>query len=200
MIIATAAAPACWPKIARATREQLPRTVTTSLPVTPAAVYSAGSQPSETPPEPVPLISGSTITGSEVPLAAVMPLASSAVMPPVGVSASASPGYEACESIAATLIAFSPVLGLPATYGTVPEFPLEATTTMPAFTAFSDASASASSSVPKSAPSDMLITCMSCATAQSIASTTNLVPPVQPNTRTAYRSASGATPGPMLSD
>src|SRR5687767_12267434 len=35
LIIATAAAPACSPKIARATRAHVPRNVTTSLPTTP---------------------------------------------------------------------------------------------------------------------------------------------------------------------
>src|SRR5581483_3353759 len=50
LIMTTAAAPACWPKIARATRAQLPRCVTTSLPVTPAAMYSFGSQPRLTDP------------------------------------------------------------------------------------------------------------------------------------------------------
>ena len=45
LIITTAAAPACWPKIARATRAQTPRCTTTILPATPAATYSAGSQP-----------------------------------------------------------------------------------------------------------------------------------------------------------
>ena len=44
----------------------------------------------------------------------------------------------------------------------------------------------------------MLITFMPLATAQSIASDTTLVDPAQPNTRTAYKSALGATPGPIL--
>ena len=85
-------------------------------------------------------------------------------------------------------------------YAPRPAFPAEATTTIPALTAFSEASASAESSVPKSEPSDMLITCMPCCTAQSMPSTTTSVvaEPLQPNTRTSYRSASGATPGPMV--
>ena len=41
------------------------------------------------------------------------------------------------------------------------------------------------------------ITSMSFSTAHSIASTVTSVEPVQPNTRTLYRSASGATPGPI---
>src|SRR5215218_6016850 len=43
LIMTTATAPAFWPKIARATRAHVPRTVTTILPVAPA--YSAGLQP-----------------------------------------------------------------------------------------------------------------------------------------------------------
>ena len=78
-----------------------------------------------------------------------------------------------------------------------PLFPAATTTTIPASTAFSDASASAEPSVPNGAPSDMLTTCMSFSTAQSSASTMTLVDPEQPNTRIAYKSASGATPGPM---
>src|SRR5579862_3599977 len=170
--------------MARATRAQVPRAVTTSLPVTPAAVYSVGSHPSDTPLMPVPLVSGSTTTGSVVPSAAAMPSESSTVMLPLGVSASASAGKEVCESMAATLIALSPLPGSLTTYGILPALPAAATTTTPASTAFSEASASASVAVPKSAPSDMLMTCMLCSTAQSMASTTTLVEPEQPKTRT----------------
>src|SRR6187397_1279166 len=49
LIMATAAAPACWPKIARATRAQVPRSVTASWPppgTMPALVYAATEQPS----------------------------------------------------------------------------------------------------------------------------------------------------------
>ena len=42
----------------------------------------------------------------------------------------------------------------------------------------------------------MLITSISLATAQSMASTVTSVEPSQPNTFSAYRSTSGATPGP----
>ena len=45
LIITTAAAPAFWPKTARATRAQVPRCTTAILPATPAATYSFGSQP-----------------------------------------------------------------------------------------------------------------------------------------------------------
>ena len=46
----------------------------------------------------------------------------------------------------------------------------------------------------------MLMTCMSWATAQSMALTTTWVGPVQPKTRSVYRSALGATPGPMVKE
>src|SRR5258706_131479 len=120
--LSTGAAPACWPKIARATRAQVPRTVTTSLPVTPAATYSAGSQPSEIPPDPVPCVSGSTTTCKDEPSLAAIPLASIALMLPLGESARASPGNDACESTAATLIALSPAPGDDVMYGAEPAF------------------------------------------------------------------------------
>src|SRR5262245_60820203 len=66
----------------------------------------------------------------------------------------------------------------------------------PSFAALLEATASGESGVPNGEPSDMLMTSMSLATAHSIASTTTSVEPAQPNTRTAYRSAFGATPGP----
>ena len=46
----------------------------------------------------------------------------------------------------------------------------------------------------------MLMTSMSLSTAHSIASTTTSVEPSQPNTRTAYKSALGATPGPTVQE
>src|SRR6185295_3928827 len=78
-----------------------------------------------------------------------------------------------------------------------PALPAAETTTSPALDASSAALASALSAGEKSAPSDMLITSMSLSMAHSMASVTTLVEPSQPNTRTAYRSAFGATPGPM---
>src|SRR5882672_6462983 len=192
LTINTAAAPAFWPNTARATRAQVPRAVTTSFPVTPAAVYSAGLQPSEIAP-PV----RSTTIGRVVPSVNVAPLALMAFTVLVADSFRAAPGNEAVESTAATLIAFSPEAGDPVMYGFGPLFPAEATTTTPASTALVDASALASSTRPKDEPRDMFTTCMWFLTAQSSASTTTFVDPVQPKTRTAYRSASGATPGPM---
>jgi len=50
---------------------------------------------------------------------------------------------------------------------------------------------------PKFEPSDMLITSIPLTTAQSMASVTTLVFPLHPKTRTEYRSALGATPGPI---
>ena len=53
---------------------------------------------------------------------------------------------------------------------------------------------------PNGDPSDMLITSMWCFTAQSIASSTTSVVPVQPKMRSAYRVAPGAVPGPTSQD
>src|SRR5436190_21321179 len=73
LIITTAAAPACWPKMARATRAQTPRCTTAILPATPAATYSAGSQPSEMAPAGVlSTLIGSAPLGSDgAPLALI---------------------------------------------------------------------------------------------------------------------------------
>src|SRR5882762_11998957 len=99
-------------------------------------------------------------------------------------------------SLAATEIAPSAVAGEPVIYGLPPLLPAEATTITPALAALLAAIASAESFVPNGEPSDMLTTSMSLSTAHSRASTTTSVEPSQPNTRTAYRSAFGATPGP----
>ena len=85
--------------------------------------------------------------------------------------------------------------GEPAMYGFGPVLPAEATTTTPAAWAFWAAIESESPALPKVEPRDMLITSSLCATAQSMASVTTSVEPSQPNTRIAYRSAFGATPG-----
>src|SRR6266849_220840 len=109
LITSTAAAPACCPNTARATRAQVPRTVTTSLPVTPAAVYSALLQPKEI----VPLGFRRTTICRLLLLAGAMPFASIAVtFVPVD-SARLTPGNVAVESTAATLIALSPDAGEP---------------------------------------------------------------------------------------
>src|SRR5438552_1898291 len=71
---------------------------------------------------------------------------------------------------------------------------------VPAFSRLVDASASDEFSLPNGEPSDMLTTFTWSASARSKASTTTLVEPVQPKTRYAYRSALGATPGPILND
>ena len=68
---------------------------------------------------------------------------------------------------------------------------------IPAADALLIASLSELSAAPHSEPSDMLMTSMLFATAQSMASLTTLVDPAQPNTRTAYSWAIGATPGPI---
>ena len=64
-----------------------------------------------------------------------------------------------------------------------PLLPAEATTIIPAFATFVDASADASSAVPKTDPSDMLMTSMPSLNAMSIASTVRFVEPLQPKTR-----------------
>src|SRR6188508_457372 len=83
-------------------------------------------------------------------------------------------------------------------YGLGPSLPEAATTMTPSFTALLAATASGESAVPKVEPRDMLITSMSCSTDHSIASITTSEEPSQPKTRTAYRSAFGATPGPTV--
>src|SRR5664279_1984245 len=99
-------------------------------------------------------------------------------------------GRPASASVAATEIAPGNTAGALVMYGVGPALPEAATTTIPAATALATAVASARlppsalPTLPKSDPSDMLITFMPCATAQSIASATTLVEPAQPNTRT----------------
>ncbi len=88
--------------------------------------------------------------------------------------------------------------GEPTMYWFGPSLPAEITTTTPALAALVAASASGESLVPKGDPSDMLMTSRSLSTAHSIASITTSVEPLQPNTRIAYRSAFGATPGPTV--
>ena len=171
--ITTAAAPACWPKTALATRAHVPRCVTTILPATPAAVYSARSQPSEMPPEAL----RSTLTGKAPPGSAA-PLALMACVVPMR-----APWNIGVGSTAATEIAPSALAGEPVMYALAPLLPAEATTMMPALAALVEACADGSSAVPKGAPSDILITSMSWSTAQSIASTVTSVDPSQPNTR-----------------
>src|SRR5215472_7684089 len=92
-----------------------------------------------------------------------------------------TPGTFDSGSFAATEMAPSAVDGDPTRYWLGPALPAEATTMMPALAAFVAASASGVSLVPKSEPSDMLITSMSWSTAHSIASTTTSVGPAQPN-------------------
>jgi hypothetical protein len=67
-------------------------------------------------------------------------------------------------------------------YALVPALPLAATTTTPAREAFSAATASGVSEVPKSDPSDMLMTSAPSSTALLIASVTTSVEPAQPKT------------------
>ena len=94
--------------MARSTRAQVPRRVTTSLPAMLASTYSASPQPSET----VPVAVRSTKTG-RVPPDNGAPLASIAVMllPPARVITAA--GKRAVESTAATLTTPRPDAGDP---------------------------------------------------------------------------------------
>ena len=91
-------------------RAQVPRLVTTSLPVIVASTYSDSLQPSETPPAE----SRRTTTCSGVPLKAAL-FEFCATSEPAGESAIWMPGKRCglFESIAATLIAFSPAAGEP---------------------------------------------------------------------------------------
>src|SRR5581483_306385 len=155
----TAAAPFFWPKIARATRAQVPRLVTTIMPAVPS--YSAGSQPSEIPP--VAVLSTLTVNG---PVGTAAPLASIAVMAGRSMVAAGKVGV---GSLAATDIAPSALAGEPWMYWFVPLLPAEATTMTPAAAALVAAAADGSSFEPNGEPSDMLITSMSLSTAHSIA-------------------------------
>ena len=144
LIIATAAAPCFWPNTARATRAQLPRAVTTSLPVISAGSYSISLQPSET--EPSAFLR--TCTGQLVPSVNVAPFAfRAAIVLPV-LSAMFAAGNVGVESFAATLMPLVVVEGAPTMYRGVPALPAAATTTMPAADALSDASAVAESARP----------------------------------------------------
>src|SRR5437879_2280000 len=144
-----------------------------------APTYSASLQPSET----LPVEVRSTKT-ERVPPDSGAPLASIAAMllPPARDITAA--GKLAVESTAATLMTPLPDAGDPVMYGAGPALPAEATTMTPALAAFCDTSASEVFPVPKSAPSDLLMTSMSCCTAQSIASLTTSVEPSQPKTGT----------------
>src|SRR3954469_22350551 len=135
LIISTAAAPACCPKTARATRAQVPRITTASFPVTFAAMYSCLLQPNEI----VPLAFLSTTMGSVLRFAGWMPFASIAVIVFPVESVSVSPGKDCVESTAAVLIGLSPDEGPPTMYGLNPALPAEVATMTPASTALFDA-------------------------------------------------------------
>src|SRR5262249_49169319 len=100
-------------------------------------------------------------------------------------SAICAAGKPGVGSLAATLIAPLAVAGEPSMYGFGPLLPADATTMTPSLAALFDATAVGSSGPPYGDPRDMLIASMLWSTAHSIASTTTLVEPAQPNTRTA---------------
>src|SRR5437773_2486405 len=175
--ITTAAAPACWPKIAFATRAQVPRFTT--------AIVFGGSGPPKAatlqPSDPLPEIT-LMLKVDEPGNANSLALIAGIVVPE---KLSIAPGKVGYGSFAATEMAPSPVDGEPTTYGLGPALPADATTMTPALAAFVEATADGSSFEPNVEPSDMLMTSMSLSTAHSIASTVTSVGPSQPNTRTA---------------
>src|SRR5689334_13195676 len=116
--------------------------------------------------------------------------------PPAPVNEIVAAGKLGVGSFAATAMAPSPVAGALTMYGLGPSLPAAATTMIPALAALVAAAEVGSSFEPNTPPSDMLMTSMSLSTAQSMPSRTSSVGPRQPNMRTAYRSAFGATPGP----
>src|SRR5262245_31325523 len=129
--------------MARATRAQSPRVTTAILPATPAATYSAGSQPSEIPPA---LFLRTTIGSEPLGRAAPLALIASRVVPVFSVMR--APGKLAVGSFAATLIVRVPDAGVPVMYGTGPSLPADETTMTPSLDALSAATADGSSSVP----------------------------------------------------
>src|SRR5882762_2239393 len=175
--ITTAAAPACWPKIAFATRAQVPRFTT-------AIVFDGSGPPKAAtlqPSDPLPVIT-LMLKVDEAGNANSLALIAGIVVPE---KLSIAPGKVGYGSFAATEMAPSAVDGEPITYGLGPALPAEATTITPALAALVDATADGSSFEPNVEPSDMLMTSMSLSTAHSIASTVTSVGPSQPNTRSA---------------
>ena len=88
-------------------------------------------------------------------------------------------------STAATSMARDEAPGVLLVYAAGPSLPAAATTTTPAFDALSAATASGDCGSPKTEPSDRLMTSRWFLAAQSIASTTMSVVPLQPKTRRA---------------
>ena len=124
-----------------------------------------------------------TATGKIVPLEKEAPFAFIAVIVPSVLISMVAPGNEAVASLEATLIVPVPAPGAPVMYWFAPLLPADATTITPALATFVEATADASSAVPKTEPSDMLITSTSSSNAMLMASTVTLVEPAQPKTR-----------------
>ena len=177
----TATAPACWPKIALATRAHVPRFTT--------AIVLAGSGPpnaaTEQPSASLTGVAGLSWITFSAPLTAGFGC-SLALMPWIASVPAVmfTPGNVCVGSLAAVAIEPAPVPGDPVMYWFGPLLPAEVTTITPAFAALVDATADGSSLEPNGEPSDMLITSMSLSTAHSIASTVTSVEPRQPKTRT----------------
>src|SRR6059036_1943195 len=172
--ITTAAAPACWPKIAFATRAQVPRFTTAIVLGGSGPPKAATLQPSDR--LPFAFLITLTLKVDEAANAKPLALIAGIVVPE---KVSVAPGKLGYGSFAATDMAPSPVAGEPVMYGLGPLLPADATTITPAFAALVDATADGSSFVPNDEPSDMLMTSMSLSTAQSMASTTTSVGPSQ---------------------
>src|SRR5581483_1292445 len=190
----TPAAPACWAKIAFATRAQTPRSTTITSPVTgPDAVSSATLQPRLMPFGPVSVepsdascaVGGMIFTGNE-PLGMAAPFASIAVSDEPFEKLRFAAGNDCVGSFAAADSVSAAVPGEPVRYGTLPPLPDEETTITPSFAASVAAAALGLSVVPKGAPRDMLIASMWWSTAHSMPwmITASEAEPLQPNTRT----------------
>ena len=195
----TAAAPACWPKIAL--RHAGARAAVDDRDLVRAeraAEVGDGEQPSDSSAGVAGLSVITTIVAGR-PVGVGVPFALIAVdrERPFG-SVIARAGKPRDGSLAAVAIAPSAVPGEPVMYWFGPLLPAEVTTITPALAAFVEATADGSSLEPNGEPSDMLITSMSFSTAHSIASTVTSVEPRSRRRGSPYRSAFGATPGPIV--
>src|SRR5436190_720125 len=127
--ITTTAAPACWPKMAFATRAQTPRFTTAIVLGGRGPPKSATLQPSDRV-VPSAFLITLTLKVDEPDNAKPLALIAGIVVP---VKVSVAPGKFGYGSFAATEMAPSAVAGEPVIYGLKPLLPAEATTTTPAF-------------------------------------------------------------------
>ena len=171
----TAVAPACWPKIALATRAHVPRFTT--------AIVLAGEPAAERGDR---ATLGLVLRRSRVVLKHLQRAADGRIRMLVGVDPRdrsaprrdrSRPGTSASDRSRPSRSSPRPVPGDPVMYWFGPLLPADVTTITPALAAFVDATADGSSLEPNGEPSDMLITSMSLSTAHSIASTVTFVEP-----------------------